>query len=119
MTDGEQNIISSRLREIRNESGLTTSEYSEALDVSVTTFFHWEKGLTATLKTSIVMKMSQLWNINPLWLMDPDCTRKYKYSERGNEYVLGIQKGIEKLNEESLKAVFIIVNALEKQDNGQ
>lgn len=114
-----QDIIGSRLREIRNESGMTTSEYAEALGVSITTFFHWEKGVTGTLKTPIVKKFSQLWNINPLWLMDPDCTRKYNYNERENEYVRGIQNGLEKLSEESLKAVFIIVKALEKQDDGK
>lgn len=120
MTEEEQKeILASRIREVRMGSGMTTGEYAKALGVSRGAYNVWEKGQISTLKSSIIKKMSQLWNINPMWLIDAECPRKYNFSHEKSALMNAISGKLEQCNEESLRTILRIADAFGREDDGK
>lgn len=120
MTEEEQKqILASRIREVRLGSGLTTAEYAKILGVSRGSYSVWETGQISTLKSSIIKKMSQLWNINPMWLIDAECQRKYNFSHEKSALMNAISGKLEQCNEESLRTILRIADAFGMEDDGK
>lgn len=71
-----------RIRQKRTELGLTMEELGDRLGVQRQAINKWEKGEVQNIKRSYITKMSELFDVNPAWLMGlesaPEVTLTYE-----------------------------------------
>jgi len=59
--------INERLKQIREETGLNTTQFATEIDVPRTTLIGWEKGKSVSIET--ISKLKERFNINLDWLL--------------------------------------------------
>lgn len=64
--------IASRIKEIRMDAGMKQGEFGKLFGVSPSGVSRWELGETSNMKREILIKMSDMFNVNPLWIMGLD-----------------------------------------------
>lgn len=61
-----------RLKQAREARGFKKSHFAKAIDVQPPTITEWERGDTLAPSAANVMKICQVLNITPEWLMNGD-----------------------------------------------
>ena len=70
----------SSLRELRREKGLSQQRLAELLNVNQTAISQWERGITCP-SSRMLLKLSQIFNINPCELLDTEPTVTYQWDD--------------------------------------
>lgn len=74
-------ITGQRIRQKRLELNLTMEELGQKLGVQKSAVNKWEKGETVNIKRECLAKMSEIFDVSPVWLMGfenaPDVTVTY------------------------------------------
>ena len=76
--------IASRIKEIRITAGMKQGEFGALFGVSPSGVSRWELGETSNMKREVLVKMSERFHVNPLWIMGfdvPKMARTQKESE--------------------------------------
>jgi transcriptional regulator with XRE-family HTH domain len=85
MGDMEMNV-GLRIRERRTEINLTLKEIADRLGVQEATAQRYESGNIKNLKRQTILKISEILDVNPGWLMGwSENKTRPQYSERVNE----------------------------------
>ena len=63
---------SERLVELRNQLNLSQNKFAKKIGVNVSTLSRWEKGQSETIRSSYLKKISDTFNISPMWLFGFD-----------------------------------------------
>ena len=72
--------ISQRLRECRAKIGLSQKEVAEHIDVSLKTYASYENSSEKSIRLDIIYKLSNLFKVNPEWLISGKGERDYLLS---------------------------------------
>lgn len=67
--DIDFNLVGKRLKELREENGLTLEELGQKLDMHKSSVLRWENGETSKIKLPIIDSLSNLYNVNPAWIL--------------------------------------------------
>ena len=61
-----------RLKQLRLLNGMTQTEVSELLGVTHPTIVRYEKGEVGAMKTSVIAKLSEIFNVSPVYILGMD-----------------------------------------------
>ncbi len=108
--EDENDIIIKRIQEIRNDHSLSVQKFAEKIGVAKSTCYRWERGDIRTLKTEYIKKMSDIFNVSPLWLIG-DNVPKEKETESHRSKRAKISNALYKVKEGDLDKLLVIVSA--------
>lgn len=108
----KRETLSKRLKEIRESTGLSIRKFAEKIGVQFTVYFRAESGDTKKVGVNIIKPIVELYGINAGWLIDEDCTRKYRRSETGAKCSRELTEIIDNLDDEKLQTLLKIAKAL-------
>lgn len=61
-----------RIKELRESRNMTMEEFGKLFGVTKTSVYYWELGHNGRMKASTIQKMSEYFNVSPLWLSGMD-----------------------------------------------
>ena len=96
----DMNVFAQRLKEVRNEKGVSAKELGEALGINKATIHHYEKADFKSIKSPTLQAIAEYLNVNPDYLIGAT-DNKYTTKEAENllSGITDIQKKIlEKTN---------------------
>lgn len=62
-------IIALRMKQLREEKGLSLREGADVVGVAKSTLHRWESGYTDRVSTGNIKAMAAFYNVNPLWII--------------------------------------------------
>ena len=98
-----------RIKTLREEHNLTQTELAEIVGVTKTTVSRWETGNIETLKLSILEKLSQRFQVNPVWILGYDVQRKI-LSKEAETTKAELERSIRLMDEEQLRKTLAFVS---------
>ena len=57
-----------RIKELQDESGLSSRQFAKKIGINVATFNRWKNGFIKTLKTETISVIAKEFNVSALWL---------------------------------------------------
>lgn len=79
--DGQLARAASRLKEVREGTGLTQKEFAEVLNTNSTTYCRYESGDIKRMPASIIQAIASRYSVNPAWLAGFENVEKYDITE--------------------------------------
>lgn len=70
--DNTDNKLAERIYQKRIEMGLTMKELGDKVGVQHSAVNKWEKGIVQNIKAETIKKLSEIFNVSPIWLMGWD-----------------------------------------------
>lgn len=105
------NEMGKRIRQMRQELGLTMEELGEKLGVKASAVNKWENGTVENIKRSTIQKMSILFGCSPVWLMgfedlepSPSVDSCF-YTDDGEVAMVEIERSLECCNLDQLSVL--------------
>lgn len=68
----EESLMARRIRECREEAGLTQEELASQLGMQRAAINKYEKGYVENMKRATIQKMAKIFGVSPAWLMGFD-----------------------------------------------
>lgn len=113
MTTGE------KIRRLRKERDMTQEELGEAIGVQKAAINKYEIGTVVNLKRSVIMKISDIFGVNPIWLMDDnegwppmlESRKERPFAPKTPEARI-LAKGIDSMPQEQREAIITMMTGL-------
>lgn len=73
-----------RLKECRKERGKTLEEIGKVLGITKVSYYHLENEVRKSVNEEYCRKLANYYNVNPVWLMGFDVSKKTSTEEERN-----------------------------------
>lgn len=83
--------VSNKIKELRIRSGMTQEELAEKLGLKKSAIAKYENGRVENIKRTTLLKMSEIFNVSPAYIMD---LQDYSNSKEVNFVLSDIEKQI-------------------------
>ena len=90
MDDLKIELTAQRIRELREERGMSLRKFAKLIGCKPTALFKWENGDVGSMKSSSIKKISDACLVSPLWVMGYDVPKPKETDEHR-----GLRKKIE------------------------
>lgn len=80
----EIQVIVERIKEIRNDNGLSITKFASRIGVNTSTCARWENGYISSLKTEYIKKISDVFNVSAMWLMGANVPKEKESAEHAD-----------------------------------
>ena len=89
--------VSNKIKELRISSGMTQEELAERLGLKKSAIAKYENGRVENIKRTTLLKMSEIFNVSPAYIMDlQDCSntkeKKFVLSDIEKQIILNYRK---------------------------
>ncbi|MBR5678020.1 MAG: helix-turn-helix transcriptional regulator [Paludibacteraceae bacterium] len=113
--------MGSRIKQKREECGLTQEELGKKLGVLRQTICKWENGEVGNIKRSCIAEMANIFRCDPVWLMGFETSKEVQleYTAEDAETVKTIVDGHPIIGESSLRAKLYQAAAKVRPENLQ
>ena len=65
-------VMGDRIKRLRTEKGLTQEQLGDLVGVKRAAVNKWESGLTENLKRTVILRLSEIFEVDPSYLIAPD-----------------------------------------------
>ena len=72
----DTNTMGKRIAQKRKEKGMTMEQLASALDIQASAVNKYEKGLVENIKRTTILRMAQIFECDPAWLMGFEASKK-------------------------------------------
>jgi len=100
----ESELIAKRIKEMRTDAGMTQEAFGRIVGVTKHAVSRWEKGLVENLKHETIRRLSDHFNVSPLWIMGFDAPKR-RQTEAKDELAKSISDSLLWLTEKDLRKV--------------
>ncbi len=104
------NVIASRVCEVLDESGLNVTQMAKLLGVDRSTIYSWRKGEVKSMKSTMITKISDSFNVSIPWLLGENVPKE-KETESHRSKRSKISDALYKVKESDLDKLLVIVSA--------
>lgn len=108
----DNEIIARRITQIQQENDLSLRQFAKRIGVAATTVSRWEHGQINTLKSSHLMKISNEFNVEALWILGRDDIPKEKETKSHSKIREEIEGKLFFCSEEDLMKINGIIDVL-------
>lgn len=65
-----------RIKELRTTNNLSYVKFAQMIGVHRTSIYRWEEGDVSSLKSTVIQKIADVFDVNPLWVMGLDVPKE-------------------------------------------
>ena len=105
----ENELIARRIREVREDNGLTQEALGRVVGVTKYAVSRWEKGKVENMRREVLVTLSETYGVSALWLMGLDVPKR-KQTEAESELHRAIDDKLMWLDEASLRKVMRFID---------
>lgn len=104
-----QKLISSRIKLLREERGMTLQAFADFIEVPKTSLIRWEKGALTSMKLSVLSNIAKKCNVSDGWIMGGNVPRR-RPSENETTRRREVEKRLVGLSDKQLEMILKFIN---------